>query len=335
MNQSGVISAVRFHDTRLTMRSLLAALLLVGVSAQGAYAQAPISGQKNTANDSTSTATQEPFRMPASEQKNIAENPSWTALQKPFRIYGNTWYVGPHGLGVFLITAPTGNVLIDCGVPGGAPLIEANIRSLGINLHDIKWILNSHAHSDHAGCIAKLAHDTGAQVIAGAADTPLLERGGHSDPQYDNRFPFPPVHVARTVTDGESLHLGDLALTAHATPGHTQGNTTWTWTSCEGKRCLHMVDVGSLSAPGFKLLGNTSLLKNFEHSFAVVASLPCDIPLAPHPGMVDFWARVAKRKQGDSSALIDPTGCRAYAVFARKSFEEKLAKQRAGAAMSK
>jgi metallo-beta-lactamase class B len=273
--------------------------------------------------------------MPESERTNIAENPLWSAPQKPFRIYGNTWYVGPRGLGVFLLTAPTGDVLIDGGVPGEAALIEANIRSIGIDLRDIKWILNSHAHSDHAGGIARLARDTGAQVIAGAGDAALLERGGHDDPQYGDRFPFPPVHVARPVEDGERLHLGDLVLTAHSTPGHTQGNTTWTWMSCEGARCLHLVDVGSLSAPGFRLVGKPNfpaIVGHFEHSFSVVAALPCDIPLAPHPGMVDFWTRVAERGQGHPDALVDPAGCRAYAKGARESFEALLAKQRAEAA---
>ena len=315
------------------MRLSMAAVLLCGSVVLGGHAQAPASMQKS-ATDGPAQA-EGAFRLPASERASIAGNPSWTAPQKPFRIYGNTWYVGPRGLGVFVITAGTGDVLIDGGVPGDAPLIEANIRSLGIHLRDIKWILNSHAHSDHAGGMAQLAHDTGAQVIANAADAPLLERGGHDDPEYGDRFPFPPVHVARTVTDREDLHLGDLVLTAHSTPGHTKGNTSWTWMSCEGTRCLHMVDVGSLSAPGFKLIGNPKApdtVEDFEHSFAVVAALRCDIPLAPHPGMVDFWARVAKRERGDAGALVDTAGCRTYAREARESFEAQLAKQRVEAA---
>jgi len=265
-------------------------------------------------------------------------DPTWIAPQEPFRIYGNTWHVGPRGLGVFLITAPTGHVLIDGGVPGNSPLIEANIRSLGINLRDIKWILNSHEHCDHAGGIAQLAKDTGAQIIASAPSIPLLGRGGRNDPQYGDRFPFSPVPVTQTVTDGESLRLGDLLLTAHLTPGHTKGNTTWTWTSCEGMRCLHMVDVGSLSAPDYKLIVNPKypdIVKDYEHSFAVVEALPCEIALAPHPGMVDFWERIAKRDQGDADALIDPALCRAYAKDARESFADELTKQLRDAALAK
>lgn len=303
------------------MRTSMVAVLILGFILHSAHAESPSVEQKGRANTSS-----------------CVNDPAWIAPQKPFRIYGNTWYVGPHGLGVFLVTARTGDVLIDGGVPGHEPLVEANIRDLGINLHDIKWILNSHAHCDHAGGIAQLAHDTGAQVIASVADVPLLERGGHDDPEYGDRFPFPPVHVTRTASDGESLHLGELVLTAHSTPGHTQGNMTWTWTSCEARRCLHMVDVGSLSAPDYPLIGNPKypdIVKDYDRSFALVAALPCEIPLAPHPDMVDFWERMAKREQGDADALMDPAGCRAYAQDARANFEAQLAKQREDAVPAK
>jgi metallo-beta-lactamase class B len=303
------------------MRIFVAALLASSLIVQSASAHASSAELAASASDSS-----------------CVNDPSWTAPQKPFRIHGNTWHVGPRGLGVFLISGPAGHVLIDGGVPGHAGLIEANIRSLGIDLHDIKWILNSQAHCDHAGGMADLARDTGAQVIASAADTGLLARGGRDDPQYGDGFPFAPAHVTRTVTDGESLRLGGLVLTAHATPGHTKGNTTWTWQSCEDTRCLQMVLVGSLSAPDYKLIGNPEypdIVQDFERSFAMVAALPCDIALAPHPGMVDFWERVARREAGDAEALVDPTRCRAYATRARDSFEKELTKQRRAADSSR
>lgn len=313
----------------VTYASLFCALLVSTAFARTAAPDSDAARSEATRKPAT-TAANAPYRMSADLRGNIAEHPAWTAPQKPFRIYGNTWFVGPRGLGIFLIASPAGHILIDGGVPGDAGLIEANLRQLGIRLHDVKWILNTHAHSDHAGDLARLAADTGAKVIANVADAPLLERGGMDDPQYGNRFAFPPVHVDRTVVDGEVLHLGDLTITAHATPGHTKGNTTWTWTSCEGKRCLAMVDVGSLSAPGFHLVGNPrypDIVRDFERSFAVVAALPCDIPIAPHPEMVDFWERVAKRKLDGVDAMIDPAGCRAYATDARQNFEAELARQ--------
>ena len=296
------------------MRRFTVAILVCGVAVQSALAHTPST---------------------AASDASCVNDPSWMVPQEPFRIHGNTWHVGPHGLGVFLVTAATGHVLIDGGVPGNAPLIATNIQRLGIDLHDIKWILSSHAHCDHAGGTARLARETGAQVIASAADARMLASGGHDDPQYGDRFPFAPVHVTRTAADGETLRLGDLSLTAHLTPGHTKGNTTWTWISCEGTRCLHMVDVGSLSAPGYALVNNPKypdIAKDFDYSFNVIEALSCDIALAPHPGMVDFWERVAKRNQGDADALVDPALCRTYAKNARRDFEDELTKQRRAAA---
>lgn len=319
------------------MRCWISTTLLLALAAQCAQAKPPMPARGTSAGPAPAATAPTPFRIPESERKAMAQYPSWTAPQEPFRIYGNTWYVGPRGLGVYLITSPSGHVLIDGGVPGDAAMIEANIRKLGFKLHDIQWILNTHAHYDHAGGIARLARDTGAEVIVGAADAAALARGGIDDPEYGDLYPFAPVQAARTVRDGERLQLGTLVLTAHATPGHTQGNTTWTWQSCQGERCLQLVDVSSLSAPGYQLIGNRQyphVVKDYEHSFAMVATLSCDIALGPHPAAVHFWERMAARKKGDADALMNADGCRAYARESRKSFEAQLAKQRADRASS-
>ena len=136
---------------------------------------------------------------------------------------------------------------------------------------------------------------------------------------------------ARRVRDGEVLRLGELELTAHLTPGHTPGNVTWAWTSCENGRCLQLVDVGSLSAPDYVLtdsLKHPTLIADYEGSFAKVAALRCDLAVAPHPGMVDFWGRVARRAAGDVDAMLDGTLCASYADYARGSFRKELARQR-------
>ncbi|HEU4700237.1 MAG TPA: subclass B3 metallo-beta-lactamase, partial [Gemmatimonadales bacterium] len=175
-------------------------------------------------------------------------------------MFGNTWYVGTHGLGAVLVTSGRGHVLIDGGLPESAPLIAANIERLGFRLRDVKWIVNSHAHFDHAGGIAELVRRSGARVAASPASAAVLRRGasGPDDPQYGVLPPIAPVRVARELRDGDTVRVGALALAAHFTPGHTRGGTSWSWRSCEGEgaseTCLDLVYADSqtpVSADGF------------------------------------------------------------------------------------
>jgi metallo-beta-lactamase class B len=260
---------------------------------------------------------------------------AWNASQAPFRLYGNTWYVGPHGLSSILVDTGQGLALFDGDLPESAPQIEAHIRVLGFRVRDIKWIFNSHAHVDHAGGIAALQRASGAQVLASAAGARELELGGAdpSDPQYGSIPDYTPVRHVRVVRDGAALHLRDAAIKAHYTPGHTAGSTSWTWTSCEKKRCLHMVYADSLtavSAPTFRFSDHPRYLADFRRSIATVAALPCDILLTPHPDASGFWERVARRKAtADVSALIDQNACRTYAAAASKALDARLAEERA------
>jgi metallo-beta-lactamase class B len=261
----------------------------------------------------------------------------WNAPQEPYRVFGNTFYVGTAGLGAVLVTSPGGHVLLDGGLAQSAARIDANIRALGFRTGDVKLILNSHAHYDHAGGIAALQRASGATVAASPRGKEALERGEptEDDPQYAfgaEANGFPAVKRVRVVGDGETVRVADVAITAHYTPGHTPGATTWSWRSCEGERCLDVVYADSLnavSAPGFRFSGDAShpsLVASFERSIGLVAGLPCDILLTVHPGASRMNDALRHRDQR-ALALVDSGACRAYADDARRRLEARLAEE--------
>jgi metallo-beta-lactamase class B len=260
----------------------------------------------------------------------------WNAPQKPFRIFANTWYVGPHGLSSILVDTGQGLALFDGDLPESAPLIEAHVRALGFRVRDIRWILNSHAHVDHAGGIAALQAASGAQVLASRDGARDLEAGGADpgDPQYGSVPDYLPVPSVRVLRDGETVQLGSVAVTAHYTPGHTPGSTSWTWTSCKGAHCLRMVYADSLSAvsaPGFRFIDHPDYVVRFRSAIATVAALPCDLLMTPHPDASGFWVKVARRtSDSDVAPLVDAGSCRAYAAEATENLDARLAAERAG-----
>jgi metallo-beta-lactamase class B len=252
----------------------------------------------------------------------------WSAGQQPFRIWGNTYYVGTHGLAAILVTSPAGDVLIDGALPESADSIIAHVRQLGFRIEDVKLILNSHAHYDHAGGIAALERASGASVAASPWSARVLEQGKslEGDPQLGIALGFPPVRSVRVLADGDTMHVGPLSIVARFTPGHTPGGTTWTWRSCERGACYDMVYADSqtpVSADGF-LFSRSAAVDEFHRSYAVLNSLPCDILLTPHPGASQLFERVASRK------LVDRKACRALAATSARQLDERLAKERGG-----
>ena len=182
--------------------------------------------------------------------------PEWNEAQPAFQVFGNTYYVGTHGLSSILVTSEGGHILIDGALPESAPLIGAGIRSLGFRIEDVKFIVNSHAHFDHAGGIAELQRLSGARVAASEWTADVMNKGAlpRDDPQFGTIAPIARVARVETIKDGETLSAGAVTVTAHLTPGHTPGGTSWTWRSCENGRCLNLVYADSLtpvSADGF------------------------------------------------------------------------------------
>lgn len=262
----------------------------------------------------------------------------WNTPQKPFQIFGNTYYVGPHGLSSLLITSSAGHVLIDGALPESSYQIVSNIRSLGFRIEDVKLILNSHVHVDHAGGIAELQRLSGARVIASEWSAAVLKGGGvgRGDPQYGELRPVAAVKNVHILRDGERFTLGPIEMTAHLTPGHTPGGTSWTWKSCEQSVCHDMVYADSLSpisAKGFRFGANQRYpraLDDFERSFGFLEGTPCEILITTHPEASALWTRLARRESGVvPDPLVNANACRDLAQDARERLKQRIADETA------
>lgn len=260
---------------------------------------------------------------------------AWNVAIQPFKIYGNSYYVGLAGLSSVLITSDQGHILIDGGLPQSAARIAHSVGQLGFSVKDIKLILSSHVHDDHAGGIAELQRLSGATVLASPSAAEALRRGrvGDDDPQLADSTPYPPVAQVRTVRDGEVVSVGPLAVTALYTPGHTPGGTSWTWRACEGARCASIVyadSINPISSDDFSFTRNTrypGIVGDFARTFAALDAAPCDILVSAHP---DFDGPLGQLKNGQADAVFDDgLACKRYVAKSRDKLRLRLAAEAA------
>jgi metallo-beta-lactamase class B len=269
------------------------------------------------------------------------EAPDWTNPFPPYRIIGNIYYVGSQGLAVYLITTPQGNILINSNLEKSVPMIRDSVEKLGFRFSDTKILLISHAHWDHCAGSAAVKELTGAKYMVMDADVPAIEDGGKlnfgRDAKYsDSGVPqYQPAKVDRVLHDGDQVKLGDTVLTAHLTPGHTKGTTTWTMKVAEGGKTYNVVIVGSPNVnPGYKLVNNAlypQIASDYERMFRVLKSLPCDIFLGAHGNYYGMEAKYARMKEGGPNPFIDPDGYKSYVAEREQTFRAELAKQTAAA----
>jgi len=238
---------------------------------------------------------------------------AWNRPFEPFRLIGNVYYVGTADLASFLITSPEGHVLLDSGLEDAATQLLASMAKLGFNARDIKVLLNTQAHFDHAAGLAALKGASGASMVASEADRPVLESGGRDDFAFGNDLTFAPVKVDRVVRDGETVAVGPTTFTAHLTPGHTKGTTTWTTVAREGGQEYRVVFAGSTSInPGVPVRNNPrypNMLADFEKTFATLRSLPVDVFLTQHGSAYGLTDKAARLSAGATpNPFIDPDG---------------------------
>jgi metallo-beta-lactamase class B len=297
------------------------------------------------------------------------ENASWTEAFPPFRIAGNVYYVGSKDLASYLITTSKGNIIINSNLETSVPQIRESVEKLGFRFQDTKILLISHAHWDHNAGSALLKEATGAEYMVMDADAPEVESGGKGNFHYTKLYQ--PAKVDRVLHDGDKVKLGDTVLTAHLTPGHTRGCTTWTLQvhdspvvsnnlasnskdeagkpatgnnaagkSADGKsakdmKTYNVVIIGSPNVnAGFKLVNNDKypqIASDYERTFRVLKSLPCDVFLSSHGSHYGMAEKYARMKPGEANPFLDPAGYKAYVANREEAFRKELAKQMAEA----
>lgn len=294
-------------------------LVLSGCSATAPLSQAPLASREMIAAAETS------------DLADMAAEAHWNDPFPPFKLMGTIYYVGTTGVSAWLITTPRGHFLLDGGLPQSSPQIVANIRALGFDIRDVKYLLNSHAHFDHAGGLAALHSASGAIMVASRADREMLETGRVTyGPTAD--ITVPPVHVDRVIGHGDTLSLGGVTLTAHMTPGHTPGCTGWSMEVQDADGQSQRVFFHCSTTTGGQSLAPESypgMVAAYRATFDYVRSLKADIFLANHANFFDLQGKRARQIAGDAKAFVDPAEIQRFNARSEQDFNAELARQQA------
>ncbi|MFL6416584.1 MAG: subclass B3 metallo-beta-lactamase [Bryobacteraceae bacterium] len=264
------------------------------------------------------------------------ESASWTEPFPPHRVMGNVYYVGSKGLAAYLVTTPQGNILINSNLESSLPMIRQSVEKLGFKFSDTQILLISHAHWDHCAGSAGIIAATGAKYMVMDADVRDVETGGRENFHYRDspKTFYKPAKVDRVLHDGDEVSLGGVTLVAHLTAGHTKGCTTWTLKVKDGGKTFNVVVVGSPNVnEGYKLINNPlypNIVSDYEHTFATLKSLPCDVFLGAHGDYYNLAEKYPKLKAGGANPFIDPEGYHQYVAKREAAFRAELKKQTEG-----
>lgn len=257
----------------------------------------------------------------------------WNRPVEPFRIIDNIYYVGSNEIASYLIVGEEGHVIIDGGFVETAPIIMKSVAKLGFDIEDVEILLNTHAHFDHSAGLAALKAASGAELYVHERDADITERGGKDDYLLGNEGLFPAVTVDKRLKDGEEVQLGNIKLTANLTAGHTKGCTTWTMQAMDNGVLQDVVLVCSVSVlPRMRLLTEPSypgIADDFQRTFEVLESLPCDVFLAPHGQFIDLLGKMELLAEApEQNPFIDPNRYKDYVKRGKKRFMDRLEEER-------
>ena len=259
--------------------------------------------------------------------------------QEPFRMIGNIYWVGHTQIGSFLLKTSEGLILVDTTSREESQWTRENIEKLGHRMRDIKILLNTHAHGEHMAGFAMFKELSGAKIIASQLAAEEMAVGGRTDFREDGSEQYPPVQADQIIEDGGRVTLGDVTLTAHLTPGHSKGCTTWTTTVEEAGRKYNVVIFCGMATAGMDrapLLHNRkypNIVEDYQRSFRLLRTLPCDVFLYPRASTIKLHEKQARLHRGETpNPFIDPEGCRGYIDEYEGLFNDQLRQQQAAAA---
>ncbi|WP_244501345.1 subclass B3 metallo-beta-lactamase [Sphingomonas gellani] len=259
-----------------------------------------------------------------------ADPPAWAQPTPAFHVAGPIWYVGTKGLASYLIKTPSGAVLIDGTLAQNVVAILANLNRVGVRPRQVRQLLLTHAHFDHAAGLAGLERATGAPLAVGARDAEAVRTGTPPGETDYGVIRFPPARVARAMSDGDVVRLGGLTLTAVATPGHTPGCTSWATRIVDQGRAHDVIFLCSLSVAGNRLVGNRrypGIVNDYRETFRRLGRVHADIVLPAHPELADVLERGRRAAAGGRDAFVDPTLLQRMVSEARVDFEKELVRQ--------
>ena len=255
---------------------------------------------------------------------------SWLLPFEPRKIIGDIYYVGTNVVSSFLIVTPSGNILLDTGPIGMLPQVKANIEKLGFKVNDVKLLLNSHSHFDHCGGFAEFKRQTGATVIASKLDGEAMTRGGKGDFYWGDQLAYEPVKPDRIISDSERVELGGVSLTAHLTPGHTRGCTSWSMRVNENGKDYDVLFLCGLTASLYKLTNNDqypNIVEDERNSIRKLRSMHVDVLLASHSFYFDLEGKAGRQKEGAPNPFVDPGELGRHLTEMEKDFEDALQAQ--------
>ncbi|HZR56504.1 MAG TPA: subclass B3 metallo-beta-lactamase [Terriglobales bacterium] len=254
----------------------------------------------------------------------------WSLPFEPRKIIGNIYYVGSNLISSFLIVTPAGNILLDTGHVEMLPQVTANIEKLGFQMKDVKVLLNSHAHFDHCGGFAELKRRTGATVVASKLDGELMQNGGKGDFFWGDELSYEPVKPDRIIADGDHVELGGVTLTAHLTPGHTKGCTSWSMQVNEANKNYNVLFLCGLTTSLYKLTNNPkypNIVDDARSTLERLRGMHPDVLLAPHGFYFDLEEKAARQKTGAPNPFVDPGELDRHLAEMQKDFEDALQAQ--------